>query len=266
MTKETVKIGIIGFGNMGQAIADGFLYTKTLKPSQIWACASHYDRLKKNTEARGITACRDARETAAQADLIIVAVKPGMVKEVLEPVKELLQGKIVWSVAAGVMFDDYEEMLGPGLSHISAIPSTPAAVGRGIYTCEKKHSLTQEQHAFFFSLLSQIGIPEEVETDQVNIANTVSGCGPALVSMFIEALGDAGVMYGLPREQAYRLAAGMVAGTGELMLHQGKHPGQMKDDVCSPGGTTIRAVAALEKSGMRGAVMTAVEEAMKTYQ
>lgn len=266
MTREEVKIGFIGFGNMGQAIADGFLYTHTLKPSQMCACAVDYEKLKKITEKRGMKACRDSKETVEQSDIVVVAVKPWMTGAVLAPMKDRLAGKILWSVAAGVMFDDYEAMLAPGTHHISAIPSTPAAVGEGIYTCEKKHSLTEEEYALFHSLLSAIGIVAEVETQKVNIANTISGCGPAFASMFIEALGDAGVMYGLTRPQAYELAAGMIAGTGKLMLHQGKHPGQMKDDVCSPGGTTIRGVAALEKAGFRTAIIQAVEAAMKTYE
>lgn len=266
MTREAVKLGFIGFGNMGQAIADGFLYTRTLEPSRMCACAVNREKLKKNTEARGMRACRDSKEVVEQADIVVLAVKPWMAGAVLEPLKGLFSGKVLWSVAAGVMFDDFEEMLGPGIHHITAIPSTPAAVGEGIYTCEKRHSLTEEEHAFFLSLLSDIGMAVEVETGKVNIANTISGCGPAFASMFIEALGDAGVMYGLTRPQAYELAAGMMAGTGKLMLHQGKHPGQMKDDVCSPGGTTIRGVAALERAGLRTAVIQAVEAAMKTYE
>lgn len=266
MKAEELRIGFIGFGNMGQAIADGLLYTKTVSPSQMYACALDFEKLKRNTEKRGIKACHDGREAVENADIIVVAVKPWLAGSVLQPAADLLKGKIIWSVAAGVMFEDYEKMLPEGTHHISAIPSTPAAVGEGIYTCEKKHSLTEEEYRLFKELLTSIGMVVEVDTEKVNIANTISGCGPAFASMFIEALGDAGVLYGLTRAQAYELAAGMVAGTGKLMLHQGKHPGQMKDDVCSPGGTTIRGVAALEKEGLRNAVIEAVKCAMQTYE
>ena len=137
-----------------------------------------------------------------------------------------------------------------GIHHITAIPSTPAAVGEGIYTCEKRHSLTEEGARIFHSPCCLTSAWRwRWRQGKSTSANTISGCGPAFASMFIEALGDAGVMYGLTRPQAYELAAGMMAGTGKLMLHQGKHPGQMKDDVCSPGGTTIRGVAALERAG-----------------
>lgn len=265
MKAEEVRIGFIGFGNMGQAIADGFLYKKTLSPSNMCACAADFEKLQSNTAKRGMKACRNSRETVENADLIVVAVKPWLAGNVLEPAADLLRGKIIWSVAAGIMFDDYEKMLPEGLHHITAIPSTPAAVGEGIYTCEKKHSLTEDQYILFKNLLTSIGMVVEVESSRVNIANTISGCGPAFVSMFIEALGDAGVLYGLPRTQAYELAAGMVAGTGKLMLHQKKHPGEMKDEVCSPGGTTIRGVAALEKEGMRNAVIEAVKCSMQKY-
>lgn len=266
MRTDSVKIGFIGFGNMGQAIADGFLYKEALGPSQMGACAQDYEKLKKNTQARGMHSFADSRQTVEWADVVVLAVKPWMVGAVLEPVKDMLEGKILWSVAAGVMFDDFEKMLPPGIHHISAIPSTPAAVGEGIFPCEKKHSLTGDEHAFFCSMISRIGLVAEVETAKVNIANTISGCGPAFASMFAEALGDAGVMYGLTRSQAYELAAGMLAGTGKLMLGQGRHPGQMKDDVCSPGGTTIRGVAALEKAGLRSAVIGAVQAAMGKYE
>ena len=128
------------------------------------------------------------------------------------------------------------------------------------YTC------TQEEFEFARSLFEAAGHVCVVEDHVYTAANGISGCGPAFASMFAEALGDAGVMYGLTRSQAYELAAGMLAGTGKLMLGQGRHPGQMKDDVCSPGGTTIRGVAALEKAGLRSAVIGAVQAAMGKYE
>ena len=126
--------------------------------------------------------------------------------------------------------------------------------------CEQKHSLTQPEFSLVEQLLSSIGLVRLVDAKQFSVAGTVSGCGPAFASMFLEALGDAGVKHGLPRALAYELAAQMVVGTGKLMLETGQHPGAMKDAVCSPGGTTIVGVAALERKGFRSAVIDAVDE------
>lgn len=265
MNTEDVRVGFIGFGNMGQAIADGFLYKKTLKPEQMCACAGHFDKLKETAGKRGITAYETAEEVAKNADLLVVAVKPWMVEAVMKQTAPLLEGKIIWSVAAGMMYEDYAKLVPAGTHHATIIPNTPAAVGEGIFTCEKVNSLTEEEFALLEKLLTSIGQLIVVDTEKVTIANTVSGCGPAYASMFLEALGDVGVMYGLSRQDAYRLAAGMMAGTGKLMLEQGKHPGQMKDDVCSPGGSTILGVAALEKAGLRSAVIEAVKASMSRY-
>ena len=136
--------------------------------------------------------------------------------------------------------------------------SRPAPGISGVFLYENRHSLTDEDMALFQALFSPIALVRPVETAQLGIAGVISGCGPAFVSMFMEALGDAGVRHGLPRALAYELAAQMTAGTGKLLLHSGAHPGVMKDAVCSPGGTTIVGVAALERGGLRAAVIDAV--------
>lgn len=260
-----IKVGFLGFGNMGQAIADGLLYTKTLQPDQIYACGGSYGRLKNNAEVRGIHACHDAKEVVEASDVLVIAVKPGMVEPVLSPLGALLKEKMILSVVANYLFEDYEKILPEGCHHLSTIPNTPVSVGEGITICEKKHSLTEEGYRIIMELLSGIGLAVEVDGDQVNIASTISGCAPAFASMFTEALADAGVMYGLPRKMAYQLAGQMITGTGKLMTESGKHPGEMKDHVCSPGGTTIVGVAALEKCGLRAAVIEAVEAVMDKY-
>lgn len=254
-----VKIGFIGFGNMAQAIARGLLRRKSVRPQQIYACAKTWDKLCKNTQPEGMIPCRDAAETAGKADLVVIAVKPYLVQEVTAPIRELLREKIVVSIAAGYPFEKYEEILLPGTHHLSTIPNTPVSVGEGIVICEKRHSLNEEEYRLVEELFSGIGVVQQVETRQLGIAGTISGCGPAFVSMFIEALGDAAVMHGLPRALSYQLAGQMAAGTGRLLVETGSHPGAMKDAVCSPGGTTIVGVAALERKGMRSAVIDAVD-------
>lgn len=254
-----MKLGLIGFGNMAQAMADGLLAKNALPKENLFACAKDWDKLCANTAARGITACKTAEEVVGQSDLIIVAVKPYLVEEVLSPVADKLAGKVLVSVAAGMTFERYEEFLIPGTHHISTIPNTPVSIGEGVIVCEQRHSLNETEYEAFQILFSHLGLVQPVETHLLSAAGTLSGCGPAFAAMFLEALGDAGVKHGLPRALAYRLASQMLAGTGKLQLATGSHPGQMKDAVCSPGGTTIVGVAALEERGLRAAVIDAID-------
>lgn len=254
-----ITVGFIGFGSMAGAIAKGLIRQGTVRPEQICACAKNWDKLCANTQSEGMRPYKTASEVAFASDVVFVAVKPYLVREVLEPIRDLLAGKILISVAAGCPFDWYEEFLAPGTHHMSTIPNTPVCVGEGVFVCERKHSLTQAEFELVDQLLSGISLVRLVETNQLSVAGTVSGCGPAFASMFLEALGDAGVKHGLPRKLAYELAAQMIVGTGKLMLETGEHPGAMKDAVCSPGGTTIVGVATLERKGFRSAVIDAVD-------
>lgn len=256
---EQMKIGFIGFGNMAQALATGLLYKKVVKPEQIYACAKNWEKLCENTKPNGMNPCKDAHEVVNQADLVVIAVKPYMIEEVIAPIKESLRGKIVFSVVAGYPFEKYEKVLEKGTHHISTIPNTPVFIGEGIIVCEEKHSLTEDEWELVKQLFSPIALIQPVDTKLLSVAGTVCGCGPAFVSMFLEALGDAGVKYGIPREIAYRLAGQMIAGTGKLQVTTKAHPGAMKDAVCSPGGTTIKGVASLEKNGFRSAVIEAID-------
>lgn len=254
-----MKIGFIGFGNMAQALAGGLVLGGALAPSEIGACARDAEKLRRNTEAKGYRAFDDAAAVIRFADLVFVAVKPQQVEEVLSPVKELLTGKIVVSVAAGWTFDRYETVLAPGTRHLSTVPNTPVSVGEGIVVCERRHSLTESQWNEVEKLLSHTGLVIRVDTPLLGIAGTVCGCGPAFVCLFIEALADAAVKHGIPRADAYRMVSQMVAGTGKMQLVTGQHPGVMKDAVSSPGGTTIVGVAELERKNFRGAVIDAID-------
>lgn len=254
-----MKVGFIGFGNMAQAMADGLLGTGAVRADEIGACARDGEKLRRNAQARGIEPLADAAEVVRFADVVVVAVKPYQVEGVLKPVAELLADKIVVSVAAGLTFEDYERMLPPGVRHLSTVPNTPVAVGAGIVVCERRHSLGDEGWKTVETLLAHLGLVLSVDTPLLGIAGTICGCGPAFVSLFIEALADAAVKHGIPRADAYRMCSQMVVGTGTLQLRTGRHPGALKDAVCSPGGTTIRGVAELERKRFRGAVIDAVD-------
>lgn len=254
-----MKIGFIGFGNMASALADGFVRTGALQPAEIGACARDWEKLKRNTESRGFLPLRDAAAVAEFAEVVVVAVKPTQVEQALASVKELLRRRIVVSVVAGYTFERYEEILAEGTPHWSTIPNTPVSVGEGIIVCERRHSLTDVQYARIMELFSKVGLVLSVDTERLDIAGTVCGCGPAFVCQFVEALADAAVKYGVARADAYRMVCQMVAGTGKLMLASGLHPAQLKDAVCSPAGTTIIGVTELERSGFRGAVIEAID-------
>ena len=260
---RNIKLGFIGFGNMAQAMAKGLLLKEVLPPKQIYACAKNWEKLRENAGDMGIQPCKTARELCENADLIVVAVKPYLIQEVLEPVKDILKDKVLVSVAAGWLFEKYEGILAPGTHHISTLPNTPVSIGEGIIVCERQHSLTKEEYELFQRLFAPIGMLQPVDTKQFGIDGTISGGGQAFSAMFIEALADAAVLHGLPRELSYGLASQMIAGTGKLQRVTKAHPGAMKDAVCSPGGTTIVGVAALERDGFRSAVIDAVDRIMK---
>lgn len=256
-------VGFIGFGNMAQAMAKGLVSSGTLPGGSVRACAAHFDKLERNCAAVGAVACKTAAEVVEGSDLVIVAVKPHQVESVLSPVLDALADKPVVSVAAGLLFDWYEQRLKPGTRHMSTIPNTPIAVGAGVIACEQEHSLTDAEHRAFRDLFAPIALIEDVPGRLLSTASAVAGCGPAFAALFIESLGDAAVKHGMPRDAAYRLAAQMIRGTGALYLENGEHPGAMKDAVCSPGGTTIRGVAALEANGFRHAVISAVDATLQ---
>lgn len=255
---EETKIGFIGFGNMASAMADGWIASGAIPAANMCACAGRYEALAPRCEARGMCACENAADVVETSDVVVIAVKPYMIEEVLAPIAGSLAGKAVLSVAAGWDCAAFERVI-PGARHLSTVPNTPVAINEGVIACEKTSTLTDADHELIFGLLDLLGSPIEVETRLLSVAGTVGGCSPAFVAMVIEALADAAVKHGIPRATAYPMVSQMMAGTAKLQLATGMHPGVMKDAVCSPGGTTIRGVAELEAAGMRSAFIRAID-------
>ena len=253
------RIGFIGFGNMAQALAQGILGGGLVDGARICACARDGAKLAANAARIGVSALTDAASVAQASDIVILAVKPYQMADVTAPLRDVLADKIVLTVAAGINFEQFDAMLAPGTHHLSFIPNTPVSVGQGIHVIESRDSLTDDERALVCQILGSCGLVVPMETRLMGTAMTIASCGPAFAAMVIEALGDAGVKHGLPRTQAYQLAAQMLAGTGELCVRTGQHPAAMKDAVCSPGGSTIRGVAALERAGLRAALIDAVD-------
>ena len=257
-------IGFIGYGNMAQAIAEGLVAAGAVDGADIVACAAHYDKLEKTTMKVGAKPLHNAAEVVAASDMVVIAIKPYQIEAVISPIVDKLAqpNTIVVSIAAGWDLNKFRDLFGTSFeqAHIQCtIPNTPMAVGKGVLVTEVDNTLTQEQTETFENLFSSISLIERVDTVHMGIAMCIAGCAPAFTDMYIEALGDAGVKYGLQRATAYRLAAKMVEGVGALYLADETHPGAMKDAVCSPGGTTIKGVASLEESAFRGAVIKAVD-------
>lgn len=254
-----MKIGFIGFGNMAQAIARGLIRSEVVIPQNIGACARNREKLCNNTETLGCKAFDSAISTIEFADIVFIAIKPYLVENVIRPLKSKLANKIVISVAAGWTYEKYAQLLLPSTAVLCTMPNTPVAVCEGIVACERRHSLNEEQHNTIFKLLETLGLVIEVDTNLLGITGTICGCGPAYTALFIEAMSDAAVKHGIPRSDSYRMVSQMIAGTARLQIESGQHPGTMKDAVCSPGGTTIKGIAALEQAGFRGAVIAAVD-------
>ena len=258
MPLQDVTVGFIGFGNMGQGVARGLVNGGVVGAGNIVAYDIDRDRLMRDTTQLGARAAASAEETVAESDVVVIAVKPNLVGEVMTPLADALDGKIVLSIAWG-MWNDQLEAIIPGTSHLSVVPNLPIGAGSGVLVVEQSHTLEYEQMALVRSLFEPIALLETVDTAHMSVAGIVSSCAPAFTAVYIEALADAGVKYGLRRDNAYRLAAKMVEGTGAQIIEQGMTPAALKDGVCSPGGATIKGVVALEHEGFRGAAISAIE-------
>ncbi len=256
-TSNNPNIGFIGFGNMATAMADGWI-AAGVAPEVMCACAGHFEALQERCAARGMRAYQTAAEVVDASDIVVVAVKPYLIEEIVAPLATALAGKTILSVAWGWDNAKWEELL-PGTAHLSTVPNTPVSVGEGVIIAERSHTLSDGQHAQVLDLLSRLGMVIELGSNVLFAGGTVGGCAPAFIAMAIEALADASVKHGIPRADAYRIVSQMVAGTAKLQLETGQHPGAMKDAVCSPGGATIKGVAELEAAGLRSALIRAVD-------
>lgn len=257
-----MKLGFIGMGNMAQALCGGFVSSGKITKENVYAYAPTYDKLAANADLFGFTPCKDVNEMVKCCDVLIMACKPYQIEGVLETVGEDLKGKALVSVAAGWPYDKYMEYLDSSVRVQFVMPNTPAMVGEGVLIFEDKNSLSQEERNEIKELFNATGKIVELPSSLMGIGGAVSGCGPAFVDMFIEAYADAAVKYGIPRKTAYEMVSQTVLGSAKLQLDTGLHPGILKDNVCSPNGTTICGVASLEKDGFRNACISSIDAIM----
>ena len=257
------KLAFIGLGNMGRAIASGIIKSGALAAENVYGYAPHWDKLEAYAHETGIHACRSALEAVAQADTVLIAVKPYVIEGVLSELRDALKGKALLSVALGYDYDRLSALLDNSTRIQFIMPNTPAMVGAGVLLFEQRNSLEDAERAQILSVFAALGAVKELPSHLMGIGGAISGCGPAFCALVIEALADAGVKYGLPRDAAYLLASQTLAGTGRMQIETGMHPGAIKDGVCSPAGTTIRGVEALERAGLRAAMLDAVQAVME---
>jgi len=248
---------------MGGAILHGAL-AGGVAPANTFLFDLDARRLAQTAKSHGVRAAADTAELSNCCDIVIVAVKPYGVLQTLRDIKSRLNNHnpLFVSVAAGVTIAEMEESLGSSSRVVRTMPNTPAMVGEGMTAVCAGTNVSQEDVGLVCELFNLFGKAEVIDERLIDASMGISGCAPAYVYMFIEALADAGVMHGLSRSSAYTMAAQAVLGASKMVLETGQHPGALKDAVCSPGGTTIEAVAALERAGFRGSVINAVDAAV----
>lgn len=253
--------GIIGTGQIGTALAKA-LSEKLDADHLILANRTHEKALEL---ANKLGAIAGDNEMAAQCSYIILAVKPQSMEMLLKSLRPVLQKRkdrfVLVSVAAGLNIKDLQCMAGGNYPILRIMPNTPVSIGEGMCLYVRSSELTREETEEFLSVADSAGRFDEISENLMNIGSALTGCSPAFISMFLEAMADGGVACGMPRARALEYAAQAMLGTAQLYLKTRMHPGEMKDAVCSPGGSTIAGVRALENGGFRASVISAVEAA-----
>ena len=253
-----MKLGFIGTGNMAGAIMGGIIQKGIFRPEQIIGADISEAGRRKAKETYGIEVTDDNRKAAA-AEVLILSVKPQFYADAIAEVRDCIRDdQLVITIAPGKTLSWLEEQFGKRVKIVRTMPNTPALVGEGMTAACVNQYVTEEEKAYALRILSSFGKVELVPEHIIDAAVAVSGSSPAYVFMFIEAMADAAVAEGMPRTQAYEFAAQAVYGSAKMVLETGKHPGELKDMVCSPAGTTIEAVRTLEKKGFRSAVIEAM--------
>ena len=253
------KIGFIGCGNMGTAIIGGLLKAGLFAKEDIMASTVVEADVQRMKDAYGIEVTFDNTKIADFADIILLAVKPNVFPVVIPQIKDCIKdGTLILSIAAGQTIEKIEALFERRIHLVRIMPNTPALVGASMSALCKNNLVTDEEMEIALQIFNSFGEAEVVPESLMDVVTGISGSSPAYVYMFIEAMADAAVADGMPRAQAYKFAAQAVLGSAKMVLETGEHPGKLKDNVCSPGGTTIAAVAVLEEEGLRSAVIKGV--------
>ena len=252
------KIGFIGCGNMGGAIISGILRSGLLTKEEIIGSEIIDDTRRKVREDFGIEVTTDNTK-AIQSEIVVLSIKPQFYKVVIDQIRPFInKDTIVLTIAPGFTLEKLAELFSPEQKIVRAMPNTPALIGEGMTAVCPNKLITEEELAKVMDILKCCGKVEIVQEHMMDAVVAVSGSAPAYIYMLIEAMADAAVLEGMPRAKAYQFAAQAVEGSAKMVQETGKHPGELKDAVCSPSGTTIEAVRVLEEKGFRSNIMEAM--------
>ena len=256
--KMNKKIGFIGCGNMAKAMITSIIKAELVAPQSVFASDGYQPSLDDSKTRLGINTTMDNKEVVKSSDVIFLAVKPNIYDAVMQEIAPLVDRKLIVSIAPGKTLAYLENGLGKNTKILRTMPNTPAMVGEGVTAICPNNNVTKEDQEVLETIIGTFGTVERIDEKLFDAVVAVSGSSPAYVFMFIEAMADAAVLQGMARDKAYRFAAQAVLGSAKMVLDTNKHPGALKDMVCSPGGTTIEGVAVLEEKGMRSAVIQAM--------
>ncbi|BAT85141.1 hypothetical protein LR48_Vigan03g209600 [Vigna angularis] len=260
---DTYTLGFIGAGKMAESIARGAVRSGVLPPSRIRTAVHSNPARRTAFESFGVTVLSSNDDVVRESNVVVLSVKPQLAKDVVSKLKSIItKDKLLVSVAAGVKLKDLQEWAGSD-RFIRVMPNTPAAVGEAASVMSLGAAATEEDGNIIAKLFGSIGKIWRAEEKYFDGITGLSGSGPAYIYLAIEALADGGVAAGLPRDLSLSLASQTVLGAASMVTQTGKHPGQLKDDVTSPGGTTITGIHELENGGFRGTLMNAVVAAAK---
>ena len=255
-----MKLGFIGTGNMAGAIMGGIIINEIFKPEEIIGADISKESRSKVQSAYGINVTEDNKKAASESEVLVLSVKPQYYAETIKEIKDCVrEDQLIITIAPGKTLKWLEEQFEKKVKIVRAMPNTPALVGEGMTAACANDAVTEEEKEYALKILRSFGKVEIVAENMIDAVVAVSGSAPAYVFMFIEAMADAAVSEGMPRKQAYEFAAQAVYGSAKMVLDTGKHPGELKDMVCSPAGTTIEAVRVLEEKGLRSAVIEAMK-------
>ncbi len=253
------KIGFIGCGNMAKAMIRGIIDSNLLDKKNIYVSAKTEASLENIRKEFGINTSLENKKIAELADFLIIAVKPYLYEKVLKEVKESIRSEtLVISIGAGISLNFLRENLRDNSKFAKTMPNTPALVGQAMTAISLGDNLAKEEIDDLVSIFKSFGKVEIIDEEDMDAFTSIAGSSPAYIYILIEAMADAGVREGLARDKAYSMAAQAVLGAAKMVLETGEHPGKLKDNVCSPGGTTIEAVTSLEASGFRSSIIEAI--------
>ena len=257
-------VGFIGCGNMGSAILEGIINSRLVGPKYIAVSDQNGDRVEELKNKYKVMGSTDNTKTAHDSDILFLCVKPNQLNEVIEKIKDKVKPDVVIvSIVAGRSIADIREAFGKEVNVIRVMPNTPALVGEAMCAlslCEKvKKKEYEKQISLIQNIFNGLGKCAIVPEEMMDAVTAVSGSSPAYVFMFIEAMADAAVRAGMTRKTAYIFAAQAVYGSAKMILETHKHPGQLKDMVCQPGGTTLEAIRVLESHKLRSSIFEAMK-------